>query len=128
MTSANAARLLVFAAMPELTIQQAYEMAVQLHRTGQLQQADAMYRKILAAEPDHADALQMLGAIAFAIGRHTEAIPLIRRAITLNPQAAEYHSNLPIVLATAGQADAAIDALRQAIALKPDYADAHYNL
>jgi len=34
------------------------------HQAGQLQQAENIYRQILARQPEHADALHMLGVIA----------------------------------------------------------------
>src|SRR5882724_4446573 len=110
--------------MPELTTQQAYELALEQHRAGRLVEAEGLYRKILRFEPNHADATHMLGGLAFACGRAPEAIQLIRRAIGLNPQAPDYHGNLGMVLASSGQYDEALGEIRQAIALRPDYAEA----
>ena len=44
--------------------------------------------------PDHADALHLLGVLAFQTGHIGAAIDLIGRAIAINPAVAEYHSNL----------------------------------
>jgi len=38
-----------------------YEQAVALHRGGQLEQAAALYRDVLATDPEHAGALHLLG-------------------------------------------------------------------
>jgi len=47
--------------MTALTPQQAFELAVQHHRAGRLAEAEALYRRLLAAEPNSADALQRHG-------------------------------------------------------------------
>ena len=55
--------------MSQLTIQQAFDLAVRHHQAGHLQQAEQLYRQILAQQPGHADALHMLGLIAHQLGR-----------------------------------------------------------
>ena len=114
--------------MPALTIQQAYGLAVQRHQDGRLREAESMYRQILSHQPEHADALEMLGVLAHQMGRSAEAVELIRRAIALNPHTADYYSNLGGILTTQGRLDDAIAAYRQALALRPDLAEAHNNL
>ena len=111
-----------------MTLKQAFEIAMRLHREGRLPEADHIYRQILAQEPDDPDALQLRGLIAHDEGRHAEAVEFIQRAISLNPSVAAYHNNLGIALRGAGQPDAAIESYRRAVQLRPDYADAHYNL
>jgi len=114
--------------MPEMTIQQAFELAIQHHQAGRLNEAESLYRQILAVEPRHADALHLLGVIAAQAGRHDAAIELIRQAIALAPGVPDFHSNLGAACREAGQLDEAIAALRQAIALKSDFPGAHNNL
>ncbi|MEE8428573.1 MAG: tetratricopeptide repeat protein, partial [Gammaproteobacteria bacterium] len=46
------------------------------HQAGRLAQAEAIYRRILERQPDHADALQLLGMAAHQQGRHAEAADL----------------------------------------------------
>ena len=111
-----------------MTIQQAFELAVQHHQAGRLAEADALYRQILAAEPRHADAMHLLGVIAHQMGRNEAAVDLIRQAIALTPGSPEFHSNFGEVCRATGQLDQAIAAFRQAIALKPNNPEAHYNL
>src|SRR6185436_8688559 len=73
---------------------EALDLALQHHQAGRLQEAEALYRNILRAKPDHADALHLLGVIAHQTGRHEMAVDCIARAIELNPAVAEYHGNL----------------------------------
>jgi Flp pilus assembly protein TadD len=78
-----------------MTIPQALQIAIQRHNAGQLADAEALYRQILAVQPNHADALHLLGVIA-----HQDlAEDLIRQAIAVNPAQSQYHVNLGNVLA-----------------------------
>jgi len=117
-----------FPDMAALTIQQAFELALQHPPSGRLRDAEQIYRQILAQQPAHAGALHHLGVIAHQVGRSEVAVDLIRQAIALQPGYAEAHSNLGNALRSRGQPDEAIAAYRQAITLRPGYAEAHYNL
>ena len=65
------------------TISEALAIAVQHHQAGRLQAAEQIYRQILAVEPNQADALHLLGVIAYQVGKHEAAVEYIRRAIAL---------------------------------------------
>jgi predicted O-linked N-acetylglucosamine transferase (SPINDLY family) len=114
--------------MAQLTIQQTFDLAVQHHHAGRLQEAEQLYRQILAQRPEHADAMQNLGIIAHQVGRNDAAVDLIRRVIALSPNNPEAYSNLGNALRDQGQLEEAMAAYRHAISLRPNYADAHYNL
>ncbi len=114
--------------MAQLTIQQAFDLALRHHQAGRLQDAEPIYREILARQPGHADALHLLGVIAYQVGRLDTAVELMRQAIALKPRLPEAYNNLGAALKDTGQLDEAIAACRQAIALRPNYADAHSNL
>ena len=91
-------------------------------------EAEASYRRVLAAQPDHADALHLLGVIAHQVGRHDLAVELIGQAIKRDGQNPIYFSNLGVALKDQGKLDEAMSAYRQAISLRPDYAEAYSNL
>jgi protein O-GlcNAc transferase len=114
--------------MAPLTIQQVFELALQQHQAGRLQDAEKLYRQVLAQQPDFIDAIHNLGVIANQTGHHDIALDLIRRVLVLKPKFAEAHSNLGIALKNSGQLDEAIAAHRRAIELMPNYAQAHNNL
>ena len=111
-----------------MTIQQAFEHAIQHQNSGRLAEAEAIYRQILAVEPRHADSLHMLGAIAGQTERNDLAVDLIRQSIALKPGFALAHSNLGNALSASGKLEEAVAAYRQAIALEPGLAMAHSNL
>jgi protein O-GlcNAc transferase len=114
--------------MPQLTIEQTFELAVQQHRAGQLPRAETLYREILARQPGHFGAMHLLGVVAHQVGQFDLAVNLISRAIALSPRYAEAYCNLGNALRDRGQVDEAISAFRQAIALKPGLHEAHSNL
>jgi tetratricopeptide (TPR) repeat protein len=102
--------------------------AAEHHRSGRLDQAESLYRKILSRDPKNADALHLTGLIAHQRGDHQTAIRLISRAIAISPQTASFHFHFGVVNTAAGYPDKARAAYAKAIALKPDYAEAHNNL
>jgi protein O-GlcNAc transferase len=114
--------------MPAAQNQQAFFEAMQLHRAGRLPEAEAAYRKLLAQDPNRADASQMLGVVLSQTGRAGEGEALIRRAISLQPGNANVHSNLGFVLVNQGRKEEAVEAFRKAVALRPDFLDALTNL
>jgi len=111
-----------------MTISQALDLAVRRHQAGQLAEAEAIYRQILAAQPNHADALHLLGVIAHQVGRHDLAVEWIRRAIGVNPAGLQYHLNLGNALAAQGQVDEAIAMYHGELRLNPDNPEACNNL
>jgi tetratricopeptide (TPR) repeat protein len=110
------------------TIPEALAIALQHHQAGRLPAAEQIYRQILDAEPDHAEALNLLGVVQAQAGRHQLAVEYISRALAVKRQWPEVQSNLGNALWQLGRQDEAAAALRSAVALKPDYALGFYNL
>ena len=104
--------------MSGTSIDQLFQQAVAHHRAGRLREADSLYRQVLAAKPDHADALHMLGWLAQQAGITQAAVPLIRQAISINPSDPEYHTHLGMALLSVGQLDDAIASFRKSLDLK----------
>jgi tetratricopeptide (TPR) repeat protein len=111
-----------------VTIDQAIALALDHHRAGRLADAEAIYRQVLAQHPNHADALNLLGALAYQVGRRDVARELIGRALALRPSFAEAHNNLAAVLQADGNLPEAETHFRQALALAPFYHEARLNL
>ena len=107
---------------------QAFNHAVQLHRQGQLDQAELIYRQILDEMPTHADSLHLLGVVAHQRGHFKRAAQLMQRAVALSPEAGAYYCNMAESLRMAGEIPAAIAAAQKAIALVPHNPDAHNHL
>jgi tetratricopeptide (TPR) repeat protein len=111
-----------------MTIPQVYQRAVELHQSGRLAEAQALYQQVLAQQPAHADAWHMLAGLAHQSGNQSIALECVQRAIGCNPSAAVYHASDGVILAAIGQSDDAIAAYRQAVLLQPNLAGAHANL
>jgi predicted O-linked N-acetylglucosamine transferase (SPINDLY family) len=109
-------------------IDQALTLALQHHKAGRLHEAEQLYRQILGRQPEHFDAIQLLGAIAVQVGRHADAVAFLRRGIALRPDVAETYGNLGAALKAQGQIDEAIIAYRQAIAINPNLPRTHHDL
>jgi tetratricopeptide (TPR) repeat protein len=111
-----------------VTIDQAIALALDHHRAGRLAEAEAIYRQVLAAQPNHTDALNLLGTLAHQVGRRDVALELIGRALALRPSFAEAHNNLGAVLQADGNLGQAEVHFRKALALAPFYHEARLNL
>jgi tetratricopeptide (TPR) repeat protein len=98
------------------------------HQAGRLDEAEARYRRLLDAAPDHPRALHLLGVIETQRGRPERGAELIGRAFPALARAPEPHVDLGNALRFAGKREEAATSYRQAIALKPDYALAHISL
>jgi len=83
------------------------QTAMRLHQTGQLQQAEELYRQILSLDPRNSDALHLLGLIAHQMGRSDVAVGFISQAIEIEGSQAIYHNNL-------GEANRALGRLAEA--------------
>jgi tetratricopeptide (TPR) repeat protein len=99
-------------------------IALQHHQQGRLAQAAQQYQAILAANPDDADALHLLGVLTHQLGNHRQAIELIGRAVALRPGVAVFRANLAETHRTAGQLDAAAAQCHAALQLAPNNPDA----
>jgi tetratricopeptide (TPR) repeat protein len=109
-------------------VQELFTDALRHHQAGRLNDAERLYRQVLAVDPRHADSLHLLGVIAHQIGRHDLAVELISKAIAINAKDASYHSNLGLAHEAQGKLDEAVACYRQALVLKPVFAEAHNNL
>jgi predicted TPR repeat methyltransferase len=112
----------------ELSLPDALALALQVHRRGHLVEAEILYRKVLAAAPDYADAHHFLGVLLHQRGDSDAAIGSIHRSISLNPDEPNYYNNLGNVLVEAGRLAEAADAYEKVIQLAPAHAHAYNNL
>lgn len=98
--------------------------AIALHQSGQWQRAQAHYQQILQADPDHPDALHLLGLIEHQQGRSDSALDRLARALQRRPADALFHFNLANMQQDLGRLDAAIASFEQVLRLQPGNVDA----
>ncbi len=113
---------------PTLQTNKQIQLAQQHHQAGRLQEAEQIYRQILNADPNNADAYYFLGVIALQVGKFDIAIQFIKKAIKIVPNIPVCYSNLGIALKGLGRVHEAIANYKKAISINPDFADAHNNL
>ncbi len=105
----------------------ALQQGLQQQQAGRIQEAERLYRGVLQVQPDHPDALHLLGLIAHR-ARHPDAIGLLARAIHVNPNNAVYHCSMAMALHEHGRSNEAILNYQRALQLDAKNAEAHYNL
>ncbi len=103
-------------------------LGLRYHQAGQTALAEQTYRSVLAREPQHADALHLLGVLALQSGQHAVAVDFIRQAIAQNSTQPAYFNHQGIALSNLRRNAEAADSLRRARQLAPQMWDVHYNL
>ncbi|MFO1322775.1 MAG: tetratricopeptide repeat protein [Burkholderiales bacterium] len=110
-----------------MSIPEALRQAAALQSAGRLVEAQQWYEAILNAQPDHFQALQMLGLVLAQRGELEAARNRLTRALAVNPDSAAANSDLGIVLKMMGRLDDALQCLDRAVRLRPDFAEAMTN-
>jgi tetratricopeptide (TPR) repeat protein len=111
-----------------LNTAEAITAALQYHQSGNLSQAETLYRQILQQEPEHLKALHCLGLIAHQTEHIEDAIALYQQVVSIDPTYVWVYNDFGTLLRQQGWLEDAIAAYQEAIVLKPDFALAHYNL
>ena len=101
---------------------------IELHRNGQLQQAELIYQQILQVNPENAEVLHLLGTIAHQVEKYDLSINLINQAIEIDPNQSSFFNNLGLTLQKRGRFEEAVQAYKQAIDLNSDSSESYYNL
>ena len=104
-----------------------FDAGVAAHRAGRLTEACAAYEAILARNPDHFDALHMLGVAVTQAGEPGRGADMIGRAIRMVPGAAAPHINLAMALGALGRHEEALASADRALELDASSPDAHTN-
>jgi predicted O-linked N-acetylglucosamine transferase (SPINDLY family) len=110
-----------------LNVPQAFADALRLHEQGRLAEAEPLYAAILAARPDHFDALQMLAVVKHAKGEFAEALRLVSQAMKLRRPSPQILLNYGMILHGLARSDEAILCFDQALKQKSKFAEAHNN-
>jgi predicted O-linked N-acetylglucosamine transferase (SPINDLY family) len=111
-----------------MTADEVFRRARDAHAGGDHAAAERLAREVLLADPDHADALSLLGLLMVRAGDRTGALPHWQRAATLRPGIAAHRYNLAELLRQLGRPGEAEAEFRAAVELAPSWAEAVFGL
>lgn len=97
-------------------------------RRGDFAAAEAAYERILASEPDNAEALNNLGNVLRGLKRPAEAMNRLRQALAARPEHPAILSNLGLALGDLHRSAEAAECHRRALAIDPKFVAGHNNL
>ncbi len=106
----------------------ALDRAIQDHQAGPPARAEAAYRRILDTDPNHPDAIHLLGVLACDRGDALAALRYSDTAVAIEPSHAAFHNTRARALVSLGRLTDAEMAYRTAWALRPDSAEIANNL
>ncbi len=95
---------------------------------GDLDRTERLCAGILEHQPDHFDALHLLGMLNFQRQRMVETLHFLAAALKANSASSDAMSNLGLALHTMGRFDEAAARFRDALKLAPDHPEILYNL
>jgi len=97
----------------QLTVEQALQQAIAHHQASQLQDAERLYRCILQAHPNHADANHNLAVLAVQVNQAPASLPHFKAALEANPKQGQYWLSYVDALIQTGEIDTAKRVLEQ---------------
>ena len=110
------------------TATQTLHESLKLHQSGELERAEQIYREILRVDPQHADALHLLGVIFHQRNENEKAVESIRRAVSVNRNVSQYYCNLGIACHALNRFDDAIAGFEKSLRIDPGNAKTRFNL
>ncbi|HTW93384.1 MAG TPA: tetratricopeptide repeat protein [Tepidisphaeraceae bacterium] len=109
-------------------IETLFKTALDQTTSGQLEAAEATYRKILADHPDHIPSLGNLSHVLIERGKSAEATVILEHIVKIKDDFAPAFIMLGVVYCQCRRLEEAAAAYRRAISLRPDLAEAYNNL
>jgi tetratricopeptide (TPR) repeat protein len=108
---------------PPLNPADLLKAAVAHHQAGRLQQAEQLYRQILQQQPQHVEAMSLLGVIACQYDKLPEGIALYQQALAIKPEYLPARENLNLALWKYGRAmtEQALAGFNQITSIHPEH-------
>ena len=97
----------------EITINQALQRAIAVHKNGNLHEAEKLYRAILKVHTNHPDANHNLGVLAVSVGNTDAALPYFKIALDNNPKQEQFWLSYLDALVKLGQMELAKQVLEK---------------
>ena len=112
----------------DLTLKEAFSLAVKNQQEGRLDVAQEIYNQILKINPNHLSALNNLGTIFKNLTENQKAKDCYEKVIEINPSYPDAHYNLGLIFHESGEHRKAKSCYEKATELKPNYVSAYNNL
>jgi len=93
-----------------------------------MHEAISLCQKLLEVEPDHPDAVQLIGKAAKQLGQLAHAEKFFRTALSMRPDSVEALNELGAVLILLGRLEQALECFRRTLELHPDSHQANFNI
>jgi tetratricopeptide (TPR) repeat protein len=113
---------------PEMTADQLIHVGLRRHQEGDLRQAEAIYRNALRVNPQHPDALHLLGMAMMQSGRGDGAIELLRQAVDAADEVPAYYHTLATAYRQLGKTEEVVQTYERMCAVAPASVEAQTNL
>ncbi len=110
------------------SVKETMRQAFQAFNSGNLPLAQANCATAIKLDPRNFDALQLMGAIAFAVGNSAVSINYISASLEVKPNDVNSLRNRAMAFERLNQLDSAINDCEKAIQILPGFAEAHYLL
>lgn len=110
------------------TVQSKIDRGAAAQKAGRTDEAEQLYREVLAANPDNKLALFNLGVAAQAAGRLEDAEPYYLKALTTDPAFLPALFNLAILQERLGRYDETEQTYRRILEMSPESVPAYVNL
>jgi len=101
--------------------------AVALQNLGKVEEARAIYKKVLLRDAKHFVALHGLGILSVQEGQAELGAALLSRAVRSEPRVPDARNSLALAFLAQRRWGEALASLDKAIDLRPDFAEAHHN-
>ncbi|WP_321494917.1 tetratricopeptide repeat-containing glycosyltransferase family protein [uncultured Desulfobacter sp.] len=98
------------------------------HASGRLKEAEQFYRQVLAQVPDHPDANNFMGVLAYNVGKNDLAIAYIRKAIERMPLNSGCFNNMGNVFQQQEKYRESVKWYEMSVRIKPANKMAHNNI
>lgn len=106
----------------------ALTMAMELHKHGQLREAESVYMDVLNVEPGQPDALHLLGVALHQLGDTDRGIEYLLRSLEHAPGNPSAINNLGNIYRESGRLQEALDTYLKVLEIEPRHADTLVNL
>ncbi len=100
-------------------LQKIMDAAVGYHKSGDIEKATILYKKILEVLPNNADILHLQGVAEYQAGNLSNAVSMIVKAISLNPDVPAFYNNLGNALLGLQEKEEAVKAYKKTLQLDP---------